>query len=92
MDTGSSVGQMIGHSKTVNTIDYKSSRPFRVITASEDYSVGFYEGPPFKMKFTNKVRYHRETLENLQFNVSLQIHILTHTVITSLKAGRTYPC
>ncbi|XP_028391390.1 WD repeat-containing protein 1-like [Dendronephthya gigantea] len=53
-DTGSSVGQMMGHSKTVNTVDYKSSRPFRVISASEDFSSGFYEGPPFKLKFTNK--------------------------------------
>jgi hypothetical protein len=55
MDTGSGVGQMMGHAKLVNTVDYKSTRPFRVVTASEDYSSGFYEGPPFKLKFTNKV-------------------------------------
>ena len=55
VDTGSGVGQMMGHAKCVNTVDYKTTRPFRVITASEDYSVGFYEGPPFKLKFTNKV-------------------------------------
>ena len=54
-DTGSNVGQMMGHSKCVNTVDYSATRPFRVITASEDYSSGFYEGPPFKLKFTNKV-------------------------------------
>lgn len=55
MDTGTGVGQMIGHAKSVNTVDYKSTRPFRVISASEDFSSGFYEGPPFKMKFSNKV-------------------------------------
>lgn len=54
MDTGSSVGNMIGHGKHVNTVDFKTSRPFRIITSSEDFSTGFYEGPPFKMKFSNK--------------------------------------
>ena len=55
VDTGSGVGQMMGHAKLVNTVDYKQTRPFRVITASEDFTCGFYEGPPFKLKFGNKV-------------------------------------
>lgn len=46
---------MYGQAKNINTVDYKQTRPFRIITASEDYSTGFYEGPPFKLKFTNKV-------------------------------------
>ena len=49
-DSGSSVGEISGHSKLVNAIDYRPTRPFRVVTAGEDKQVGWYEGPPFKLK------------------------------------------
>ena len=32
----------------------RPARPFRIATASEDNSVGFFEGPPFKFKHTNQ--------------------------------------
>lgn len=53
-DSGSSVGQITGHSKDINAVDYKPTRPFRICTASEDSDVGFYEGPPFKYHHANK--------------------------------------
>ncbi|XP_064599768.1 WD repeat-containing protein 1-like [Liolophura sinensis] len=64
-DTGSSVGSMEGHSKLINSVDYKPTRPYRTVTASEDFRLCFYEGPPFKYKhsmsdhtaFVNCVRY-----------------------------------
>lgn len=49
-DSGSSVGDIVGHSKTINSIDYRPTRPFRVVTAGEDKLVGWYEGPPFRFK------------------------------------------
>eukprot|EP00824_Muranothrix_gubernata_P008713 TRINITY_DN21217_c0_g1_i1.p1 TRINITY_DN21217_c0_g1~~TRINITY_DN21217_c0_g1_i1.p1 ORF type:complete len:597 (-),score=119.83 TRINITY_DN21217_c0_g1_i1:105-1895(-) len=49
-DTGTSVGEIAGHSKRVLSCDFKQSRPFRVVTASEDQQVNYYEGPPFKFK------------------------------------------
>ena len=49
-DTGSPVGEIVGHVKTINSVDYKPTRPFRICTASEDKHVGFHEGPPFKFK------------------------------------------
>ena len=49
-DTGTSVGEINGHSKIINSCDFKPTRPFRVITGSEDNFVGIYEGPPFKFK------------------------------------------
>lgn len=63
--SGSSVGEIIGHSKAINSVDYRQERPFRIATASEDNQVNFYEGPPFKfklseqnhMKFVNAVRF-----------------------------------
>eukprot|EP01134_Creolimax_fragrantissima_P003697 CFRG3697T1 len=53
VDTGSSVGSITGHAKAINSIDMKPCRPYRVITASEDCSSGFYEGPPFKFSHSN---------------------------------------
>ena len=54
-DSGSSVGEIIGHSKFINSIDYRPVRPFRVVTAGEDNSIGWFEGPPFRYKNAYKV-------------------------------------
>ena len=54
-DSGSSVGEIIGHSKPVNAIDYRPVRPFRVVTAGEDKLVNWYEGPPFRFKSSLQV-------------------------------------
>lgn len=54
-DSGSSVGNIDGHTKSINAVDYKPTRPFRICTASEDLEVGFFEGPPFKLHHFNKV-------------------------------------
>ncbi|OXA52969.1 actin-interacting protein 1 [Folsomia candida] len=51
-DTGTSVGEISGQSKPINSCDFKPSRPFRIITGSEDNTIGIYEGPPFKFKMT----------------------------------------
>lgn len=54
MDSGSSVGEISGHSKVVNSCDIKPSRPYRAVTVSDDLSANFYEGPPFKFKQSSK--------------------------------------
>jgi len=54
MDTGTTVGEISGQSKALNSVAYRPARPFRIATASEDNSVGFFEGPPFKFKHTNQ--------------------------------------
>ncbi|XP_070758346.1 WD repeat-containing protein 1 [Enoplosus armatus] len=51
-DTGSTVGELSGHCKLINSVDIKQTRPYRLATASDDTSVTFFEGPPFKFKFT----------------------------------------
>jgi len=54
-DSGNSVGEVGGgHIKKIVSCSYKPTRPFRVITGSEDLKVNFYEGPPFKFKGTAK--------------------------------------
>lgn len=52
-ETGTSVGEIMGVSKAINGIDFKPTRPFRLAAASEDSTVAFFEGPPFKFKQSN---------------------------------------
>ena len=51
-DSGSAVGDVSGSTKRVNSCDFRPCRPFRIATASEDFAVSFYEGPPFKFART----------------------------------------
>lgn len=53
-ETGTSVGEISGQSKPINSCDFKPSRPFRVITGSEDNTIAVFEGPPFKFKRTKQ--------------------------------------
>jgi hypothetical protein len=43
-DTGSSTGDIIGHSKVVNAVSIRRQRPFRAATGSDDVSIGFHHG------------------------------------------------
>lgn len=64
-DTGSKTGEVAGHTKQINSISFRSQRPFRVITGGEDRQVAFHQGPPFKYtkghtvhsNFVNSVRF-----------------------------------
>jgi len=51
-DSGNSVGEITGHMKHINSVSYKQTRPFRIVTGGEDNKVNWYEGPPFKFKAT----------------------------------------
>lgn len=65
MDTGTSVGDLIGIGKACNSISFKEQRPFKIVVGCEDKSASFFEGPPFKFKlsltehtnFVNVVRF-----------------------------------
>ena len=43
-DAGTSVGEISGHSKTINSVDIKPVRPYRAITVSDD--LGSVAAPP----------------------------------------------
>jgi len=53
-DTGSSVGDLSGHGKAIQSCDIRQVRPYRVATGSEDFTVNWFEGPPFKFNKTIK--------------------------------------
>ena len=48
MDTGSSVGEISGHSKPINAVGIRAQRPFKAVTGSDDAGVILYAGVPFK--------------------------------------------
>ncbi|XP_026024377.1 WD repeat-containing protein 1 [Astatotilapia calliptera] len=65
-DSGSSVGEVSGHSKLINSVDIRQKRPYRLATASDDTCASFFEGPPFKFKFT--LRDHSQFVNCIRFS------------------------
>lgn len=47
-DSGNSIGEIQGHSDTVNSVDIKPQRPYRAATVGDDKALVFFTGPPFK--------------------------------------------
>ncbi|KAH8551059.1 WD40-repeat-containing domain protein [Umbelopsis sp. PMI_123] len=65
-DTLSSVGEITGHSKVINSVSIRQQRPFRAVTASDDMSVVFYHGVPFK--FNKVIRDHSRFVHTVKFS------------------------
>ncbi|XP_067444109.1 WD repeat-containing protein 1 [Thunnus thynnus] len=65
-DSGSSVGEVSGHSKLINSVDIRQKRPYRLAAASDDTCGSFFEGPPFKFKFT--LRDHSQFVNCVRFS------------------------
>ena len=53
-DRGSNFGDFDGLSRKVNSVAYRPTAPFKVVTGSEDSTVNVYGGPPFKFICSNK--------------------------------------
>jgi WD40 repeat protein len=47
-DSGNSVGEVSGHSKVVNAVAIRQQRPLRAATVSDDSTMCFLHGAPFK--------------------------------------------
>jgi WD repeat-containing protein 1 (actin-interacting protein 1) len=47
-DAGSQLGEIVPHTKKNLTVDFKPTRPFRVVLGGEDFQLSFYQGPPFR--------------------------------------------
>ncbi|XP_065185680.1 WD repeat-containing protein 1-like [Sycon ciliatum] len=64
-DSGSSVGEIQGHSKTINTVDYRPTRPFRIVTGGDDFALSILHGPPFK--FNTNMRVHKRFVNSVRY-------------------------
>jgi len=51
-DSGNSVGEISGHSKIINAVSIRNNRPFRAVTCSDDMTVNFYHGAPYKFNLS----------------------------------------
>jgi WD40 repeat protein len=56
-DSGNSVGEVSGHSKVVNAVAIRQQRPLRAATVSDDSTMCFLHGAPFK--FAGKAAEHK---------------------------------
>lgn len=74
-DSGSSVGEVSGHSKLINSVDIRQKRPYRLVTASDDTCGSFFEGPPFKFKFTLRVSCSDQHFRVFVFKQSSKSHV-----------------
>ncbi|KAJ3064107.1 WD repeat-containing protein 1, partial [Quaeritorhiza haematococci] len=65
-DTASSVGEIIGHSKVINSVSIRQDRPFRAVTCSDDMTVNFYHGVPYK--FNKSITDHTRFVQCVRFS------------------------
>jgi WD40 repeat protein len=65
-DTGNQLGDVSGPTKRVLSCAFRPSRPFRVVTASEDFGVAHFKGPPFK--FDKTPHRHRNYVNCVRYN------------------------
>ncbi|KAG2236851.1 hypothetical protein INT48_002664 [Thamnidium elegans] len=65
-DTLSSVGEITGHSKVINSVSIRQQRPFKAVTASDDMTVAFFTGVPFK--YVKTIRDHTRFVHSVQFS------------------------
>lgn len=66
-DSGNSIGEIQGHSETINAVAIKPQRPYRAATVGDDKALVFYTGPPFK--FDKSVRgNHTNSVRDVKFS------------------------
>ncbi|KAF2005798.1 tricorn protease domain 2-containing protein [Amniculicola lignicola CBS 123094] len=58
-DSGNSVGEISGHSSQINSVSIRQQRPLRAVTGSDDTSLVFYHGAPFKFNTSLRAQHQR---------------------------------
>lgn len=58
-DSGNSVGEISGHSSQINSVSIRQQRPLRAATGSDDTSLVFYHGAPFKFNTSLRDQHNR---------------------------------
>ena len=89
-DTGSELGKMGNHTKTVNSVDFRQTRPFRIVSGSEDFKVNMYKGPPFQFEAGEKLKNFVNTVRCVRA-WSSRVSRLHHSFIPQNKQVRYSP-
>ncbi|KAI4142359.1 MAG: hypothetical protein LQ340_007370, partial [Diploschistes diacapsis] len=58
-DSGNSVGEISGHTSQINSVSIRQQRPVRAATGSDDMSLGFFHGAPFKFNTSLRGQHNR---------------------------------
>lgn len=66
-DSGNTVGEITGHSNVINAVDIRPVRPYRAATVSDDSSLIFLHGPPFKFNASVKDK-HTSFVHDVKFS------------------------
>ncbi|PVU94639.1 hypothetical protein BB559_002949 [Furculomyces boomerangus] len=65
-DSENSVGTIDGHSKVVNGCSMRTKRPFRAVTCSDDMTVVFFQGTPYK--YVKAIRDHSGFVNDVKYS------------------------
>ncbi|KAI0084155.1 WD40-repeat-containing domain protein [Irpex rosettiformis] len=65
VDSGSSTGEIIGHSKVVNAVAIRHQRPFRAATGGDDNTIVFHQGVPFK--YDKAIKTHTKFVQDIKY-------------------------
>lgn len=65
-DSANSVGEISGHSQTINAVTVRQQRPFRAATASDDGTIVFLHGAPYK--YNKTIRTHSKFVYDVRFS------------------------
>ena len=65
-DSGNTVGEVSGHSSQINAVSMRQQRPLRAATGSDDTSLVFYHGAPYK--FNTSLRKHNRFVYGVAFS------------------------
>lgn len=65
-DSGNTVGEISGHSSQINSVSVRQQRPLRAATGSDDTSLAFFHGAPFK--FNTSLRKHQRYIYGVAFS------------------------
>ncbi|KII87874.1 hypothetical protein PLICRDRAFT_42397 [Plicaturopsis crispa FD-325 SS-3] len=65
MDTGSSTGEISGHSKVINAVSIRHQRPYRAATAADDGLIVFHQGAPYK--YDKTIKTHTNFVQDVRY-------------------------
>lgn len=66
VDTGTDVGEISGVTSNLTTVAFRPERPYNLCVAGDEYTLKFYEGPPYKFCSSNKS--HTSFVNQIKYN------------------------
>ncbi|KAL4079520.1 WD40-repeat-containing domain protein [Scleroderma citrinum] len=65
VETGTSCGEVVGHSKVINTVSIRLQRPYRAATGGDDGLIIFHQGAPYK--YDKTIKTHTKFVQDVKY-------------------------